>query len=500
MNIPMSIPLPGYGWIRSLMKWRNILAASSVALPMSTLAQETKSTFTVEDIRAWSGQPIVRQSERVPGYRGIWFTLGFKFKYGDKYSGGLGTYTSNHEPMAVYSPSANKTFFTYGGTSGPEKRELAIMVSYFDHATGKVPKPVLLYFDPSVDDPHDNASIQLDKEGYVWVFKSGRGTKRPGIIFRSTKPGSIDAFECVSVQEFTYPQVWYDDAKGFFLLFTKYKFAKGRGPARELYWKSSVDGRVWTEDKMLAGFEGHYQTSGHRGDKIVTFFNWHPGSDVDKRTNLYFAQTTDRGKTWTTADGKPLKLPLDAPKNEALVVDYKARGMNMYTCDVNFDKSGNPILLFVTSHAGEPGPAGDPREWTVMHWTQGKWETHIVTQSGHNYDMGSIYVKGDEWRIVGPTGAPPQKYGTGGEMVLWVSPDEGKSWNMKRQLTGKSPYNHSYARRPASATDPFFAFWADGDPTRLTKSHLFFTDSTGDHVRRLPYDMKEDFEAPEPLQ
>ncbi|MDO8543340.1 MAG: hypothetical protein Q7S40_23120, partial [Opitutaceae bacterium] len=41
-------------------------------------------------------------SPRADGYRGIWFTLGQKSEYGDKYSGGLGTYTANHNPLAVY--------------------------------------------------------------------------------------------------------------------------------------------------------------------------------------------------------------------------------------------------------------------------------------------------------------------------------------------------------------------------------------------------------------
>ena len=49
------------------------------------------------------------------GYRGIWFTLGQKSEYGDKYSGGLATYTANHVPMAIYSKEVNKTFFVYGG-------------------------------------------------------------------------------------------------------------------------------------------------------------------------------------------------------------------------------------------------------------------------------------------------------------------------------------------------------------------------------------------------
>lgn len=456
-----------------------------------------QSTFGVEDVKGWNGKPLVRDSVRTPGYRGIWYTLGYKFEYGDKYSGGLGTYTACHQPMAVHHAASKRTFFTYGGTSGPDQRELAIMVSYYDHTTGQVPQPVVLYFDPKIDDPHDNASIQIDPEGHVWVFKSGRGKSRPGLIFRSVKPGSLDAFGLVDVQEFTYPQIRNDDKGGFFLLFTKYTLQSDRGPARKLFWKTSADRKTWSEDFPLAGFEGHYQTSGQCGNKIVTFFNWHPGSNVDRRTNLYYAQTTDWGKTWTRADGTPLKLPLLAHDNAALAVDYHAQDKCMYTCDVNFDSQGNPLLLHITSRKGEPGPAGGAREWTVLAWKDGQWHRRVITTSDHNYDMGSLYVEGNEWRVLGPTGTGPQVHGTGGEVGLWVSRDDGLTWKQERQVTKDSPFNHSYVRRPDNATDPFAAFWADGDPGKLSRSHLFFCDARGEKVRRLPYEMKGDVVKPE---
>ena len=50
--------------------------------------------------------PPVVSSLKDDGYRGIWFTLGQKSEFGDKYSGGLGTYTANHVPMAIYSKEA----------------------------------------------------------------------------------------------------------------------------------------------------------------------------------------------------------------------------------------------------------------------------------------------------------------------------------------------------------------------------------------------------------
>ena len=48
------------------------------------------------------------QQQSSSGYKGIWFTLGQFSEYGDKYSGGLGTYTAKHIPMALFSAKANQ--------------------------------------------------------------------------------------------------------------------------------------------------------------------------------------------------------------------------------------------------------------------------------------------------------------------------------------------------------------------------------------------------------
>jgi hypothetical protein len=426
---------------------------------------------------------------RVDGYRGIWFTLGQVTKHGDKYSGGLGTYTANHVPMAVYAPQVDKTFFTYGGTV-KGKRYLLIMASCFDHKTGQVPRPVIVHDKEGVDDPHDNAAINIDDQGHVWIFVSGRGRKRPGFKYRSKEPYSVAAFERVSEEEMTYPQPTFVPGKGWFHLFTKY--TKGR----ELYWETSADGRTWSDDHKLAGLGGHYQVSNRCGDKIASFFNYHPGGNVDKRTNLYYVQTTDFGKTWTTVDGRPLAVPLSDVQNPALVIDYAAQKKLQYTCDLNFDAAGNPLLLYVTSHHFAPGPDGNPRELVLTRWDGKAWQTSAITPTDHNYDMGSLWVSGDEWRVIAPTLPGPQPGGGGGEMCLWVSADQGKTWTRKEQMTRGSTLNHNYARRPLNARDPFFAFWADGDPGKLTESRLYFGDSTGRRVWVLPYDMPGDLAAP----
>jgi hypothetical protein len=426
----------------------------------------------------FSGEPS--PAPRAAGYRGIWFTLGQMTEYGDKYSGGLGTYTANHNPLAVYDAAVDKTFFVYGGSPAGERSLLCLIGSY-DHGTGKVARPWIVHDKAPVDDPHDNPSLNLDAAGHLWVFISGRARQRPGFIYRSVRPHDASRFERIGEREITYPQPWHIPGRGFLHLFTKYT------AGRELYFATSADGQTWSGDTKLAGMGGHYQTSGARDGTVASFFNYHPGGNVDKRTNLYYAQSADFGVTWTTADGTRLELPLAAITNPALVVDYAAQGRLVYTCDLNFDRAGNPILLYVLSKHFAPGPAGGEREWTVAHWRGGRWNFSTVTTSDHNYDMGSLYVLDDEWLVIAPTDPGPQKWGAGGDMVLWASRDEGRTWTRRRSITGNSEFNHTYARRPRHAKDPFFAFWADGNPDRPSPSRLYFVDSSGRDLFRLPY-------------
>jgi hypothetical protein len=430
------------------------------------------------------------------GYQGIWFELGQKSQYGDKYSGGLGTYTTSHVPIAIHAPRANKTFFTYGGTI-PGKKHLLIMASFYDHATGMVPRPTIVHDKQGVDDPHDDASLCIDPEGFVWVFISGRGNSRPGFIYRSVRPYAVDAFELIHTrQRMAYPQPWYIDGEGFLFLFTMYT----RG--REAYWMTSADGRDWSGPVgKLAGFGGHYQTSAQRGREIITAFNYHPGGNVDRRTNLYLLRTVDMGRTWTSAAGEPVPMPLENKANPALVRNYEAEGRMVYIQEVTFDEKGQPVVLYVESGDHRPGPQDPPRAWIIAHWKNAEraWTFNRVTTSTHNYDVGALYVEPDgTWRIIGPSEPGPQHWGTGGEMAMWTSADQGRTWTRVRQLTASSPRNHSYARRPVDAHEGFYALWADGDADRFSESHLYFATRRGD-VYRLPPVMEQQVQRPEPI-
>ncbi len=445
---------------------------------------------------AVEGKNTSSEIRRIDGYKGIWFDLGQKSEFGSKYSGGLGTYPAKHRPLAVYAPAVDKTFFVYGGTTDKNERHLLAMISYFDHKTKTVPKPVVVHDKDGVDDPHDNPSMQIDEHGHVWVYVSGRGKKRPGFIYRSQKPYDIESLQRVSQREFTYPQPWWIEGQGFLFLFTKY--TKGR----EIYWSDSdAKGEKWNADNKLAGMGGHYQVSNQNNGHIISAFNMHPGGDVDKRTNLYFVQTKDKGQTWTTAGGEKIITPLTDPNCAALVHDYRSENRLVYMKDIGFDANGNPVILYITSSYHQPGPKGSPRTWTIAHWSGEKWNFREITNSTHNYDMGSLYIENDgTWRVIGPTEPGPQQHGSGGEIAVWISKDAGKNWQKENQITTGSINNQGYVRRPVNAHPDFYGFWADGNTDKISESKLYFTNKLGDHIWCLPYDMTETTATPQVLQ
>ena len=433
---------------------------------------------------------------KINGYKGIWFELNQKYEYGDKYSGALATYTAKHGPLAIYAPEVDKTYFVYGGTTSEYKRHLLCMIGEFDHKRGMVSKPTVVHDKMGVDDPHDNPSMMIDDAGFIWVFISGRGTKRPGFKYKSKLPFSIGEFVQMREEEMTYPQPGNTEF-GLFHFFTKYT------GARQLYFETSKDGITWTGDKLLAAIpenrnekSGHYQTSRvYNGNVVGTFFNRHPDGVVDRRTDLYYIQSVDFGITWTTIDGINLKLPLTDKVSPARAVDYASQRKNVYLKDMAFDPEGKPVCLYIRSNGHIPGPASTPYEWCITKWGGNQFHTSVVTTSDHNYDMGSLFIMDKAWKIVGPTQIGPQEWGVGGELAIWQSIDKGETWEKIKILTKNSILSHSYVRKPVNFKAPFCYFWANGHSHKFSKSELYFGNFNGE-IWKLPYSMQKDFEEP----
>jgi hypothetical protein len=138
---------------------------------------------------------------------------------------------------------------------------------------------------------------------------------------------------------------------------------------------------------------------------------------------------------------------------------------------------------------------------SLARWTGAKWEFSDITTVDNNYDYASLDIgKDGDWILLGDTEPGPQAYNTGGEIALWKSKDQGKTWKMEKQLTRNSKYNHLYPRKPLGAHPDFFAFWADGHGRQPSESRLYFTDRAGSAVWMLPPQINGDGEMVDPLR
>ena len=439
------------------------------------------------------------------GYRGIWyFNEPTHDEYVYKYSGGLGTFCAKHLPFAIYSDKVKKTFFCWGGTSGESYTKLFHMVSYYDHEKHLVPKPTVL-LDKKVGDAHDNPVISMDEKGYIWIFSTSHGIARSSYLHRSKKPYNIEEFELIRpvkleksqetpIDNFSYMQVFHLPNEKFIYFFTLYKNPSDRTN----FFSKSKDGVKWENFTRLSAIQkGHYQISAVNNWKAGTAFNFHPeDKGLNYRTNLYYLETIDFGKTWQTVKGEKVNLPITYIKHPTLIYDYQKEKLNVYLKDIQFDEKGQPVILYLTSKGWEPGPKNSPYTWMVAHWEGEKWDINSITTSDNNYDTGSLYIEPEGiWRVIAPTETGPQIYNPGGEVAIWISENKGKIWKKTKQITQNSQYNHNYVRRPVNAHPMFYAFWTDGNPRKPSQSRLYFADKKG-NVYILPEEMKKNFMEP----
>jgi hypothetical protein len=400
----------------------------------------------------------------------------------DKYSGNLATYTAKLSPSAV--KKGLFTYFTYTGEvaldgfeSGNSKigttgavgcdsggtklfknaqgtaPALGIYVSRYNHVTGRVAKPVLVHM-KCTSDPHDNAVINVDAKGYVYVLVSGRAALRGNFIFRSSSADSIDGFinftpemdnyidhfndlaEAAgkgrpfigdAYRGINYPKMyWVDEPNGlslgyFRLIYTIYcgmNEAETCKNSRQLYTarmhvegsKASIQGI-----KPLAAYKGHYAVANGRGRDIVVAFNVHPNNVLDDRTNIYYMHSVDGGETWLNAHNQELSLPITRSEDLDHVVvrkyyDPKYPGPiaeRIYMKDVNFVGTGlnkRPTILYVGSLSVDHVPSKTADHYLAKaRWTGDAWmQRRLSNAVDHNYSSGMLFLDNNKYRVFYP--------------------------------------------------------------------------------------------------
>jgi hypothetical protein len=435
----------------------------------------------------------VTQFKAVSGFNGMPFGLGQISQLDinadgtlddvSKYSGNLSTYTAKHSPSAV--KKGLFTYFTYSGEvaldgfeSGNSKigttaavgcvradasqlfknsegtaPALGIYVSRYNHVTGRVAKPVLVHM-KCTNDPHENAAINVDASGYVYVFVSGRGEVRGNFVFRSSSADSIDGFidftppmdnyiehfndlaETVgrgrpfigeAYRGINYPKMYWvdepnDPSLGYFrLIYTIYcrmQEYETCNNSRQLYSaRMHVDGsKASIQDiKPLAAYKGHYAVANGRDRDMVVAFNVHPNNELDNRTNIYYMHSVDGGETWLNALNQELVLPITRPTDldHVAVREYYDPGTTgpiverIYMKDVNFAGTGlnkRPTVLYVGSVSVDHLPSKTVDHFLAnARWTGESWvQSRLTNAVDHNYSSGSLFLENGKYRVFYP--------------------------------------------------------------------------------------------------
>jgi hypothetical protein len=412
-------------------------------------------------------------------YNGISYHHQQYFSGVTKYGGGLATYTEMHRPMAIHDAEAGKTFFVYGAD---DHGVLGIFMGCFNHELGALCSPRRVLRKNGVFDPHDNAALSQDSDGFLWVAVSGRGTIRDGRLFRSLQARSIEhGFIEVASFAFTYPQVWWTPSRGLVLIHTRYS------NEREVHVSFDPAGAD-PGPRLIGG--PHYAITHAVGDHIVLAYNDHPGRSVDRRANLSVIESWDAGASWYSLDGQLLweygsgrVIPDRDPRS--LVLDTESRGRLLYLKDIRSDSNGETAVMYVTSPSADPTDRSQPRCLELARFDReaASWDFETLTcEVAHNYSSG--FLSEDLREVVFPLGLTRlnARSGAGGE--LWRAEKTGEGWAWK-QLTFDSCLNHNYPRGViGQKMSDFEFFWADGDPLRPSGSSLYFWGS--DRVNRMP--------------
>ncbi len=396
---------------------------------------------------------------------------------------GRGPFGRRALPVAVASSKTGRTFVVFPAPAG-EGNAVALMVGAIDHQQPQAMRPVRLPGKHAGTDT--SACLLIDAKERLWVFASD-GAGGRSRIFRSDTPKSFDGFVEQDAPGFTSPQCWAISSGGFVML-----HGSGKKDAH-LAVRTTGDGAAWSEPLQLAAVgDGQHWVSGSSGAKVGVAFT----ADILKEgkrifANLYYIESSDAGRTWTSAGRERLELPLGELAGQALVYNYLETPFQIDIKDLSFDRTGSPTILYLASPV-RPRPGVPFRVyWNTARWAGRKWEVTGFLSSDSRGDSGCIFAEPPNiWRMLATTlpGAAPGW--PGGEVVSYLSDDYGRSWG-RQALTSHSRSNHGGLTRPLNAVPEVYALWTDSGEKSGAASRIYFSTRDGT-VYRLPATMAGD--------
>jgi hypothetical protein len=299
----------------------------------------------------------------------------------------------------------------------------------------------------NTDDPHDNAVINFDNEGNLFVMVSGRNTRRSAQLFLIEKPDQQRIFSAdtltikdispdnlnyqslnivqVDTPQFapiTYPNL-LRTTSGLRLVFTLYCFGiteQCEQDTRQI-WTAKLDYNsgdsqaTLSSIRPLVAYQGHYFMArvADNGNDIAIAFNWHAHGKVDNRTNLYVLLSRDAGESWQYFDRQtqliasaeaflPITSFSELSQVAALELTQATENPTeyIYLKDLTWFDSGSqrtPVAMYLESTNPNAVAPDETNEYTsfVSYWENGNWHRQTLTiEQDHNFSSGALIKQG----------------------------------------------------------------------------------------------------------
>lgn len=467
-----------------------------------------------------------------------------------KYSSPLGLGSQKHAPVAIERPASknsnsNFIYFTYSGpvtldnsttiasTSGQgnlsttqefhfdtkKSPVLGIYVSKYNPTTNQATKPILVHA-KYTDDFHDNAVINMDRDGHIYVLISGRSNGRQMLLYRSNAPYSLSGFTDITpdtpsaAHKVSYPKFFWTDNGYFRLVYTDYDSRGDRNIWSAEIVPNGSQKALLRQAEPIAELGGHYVVGDARGNDIVIAFNEHFGHP-DSRTNLYYMHSEDGGETWKNANDQNLSIPLTrSALNSVAVKQYNISSTDqlIYVKDIAFETTSNgrkyPEIAVIGVQGAKGSPLHEPSINTNTHdrylstWIRNQdntqWLGRRFTENvDHNYSTAALHQSSSTAVIYAQTLKGQGNYLAGGSLAkggLTVTQHQGgvlaNSVENGRLFSDPSYCTFNNIRPIHTTTEDgsnhIWAVATAGHPQRYTPHNpLVFVLSNGE-VRQLP--------------
>lgn len=228
-------------------------------------------------------------------------------------------------------------------------------------------------------DSHNYITMAIDSRGDIHL--SGNMHCVPLIYFRTTQPGDITTFEKLAMtgkeeQRCTYPRFMKTSDDTLLFMYR----SGGSGNGRRFFNEYDPKTKTWTRLFDSPLFEGEGKRNAYpmgpvQGPRGQFHFVWVWRDTPDCATNHHLSHTCSPDfKSWRTAGGQPLDLPITLGQSQACVDPVPSGGGIINGCErLIFDADNRPIIAY---HKRD---SDGHMQIYVARFELGQWKPRAVT-------------------------------------------------------------------------------------------------------------------------